>query len=99
MDKELFERDPRDFALGLVEDGMIDPMLMLTAALNWMSTRSEEHTSELQSRQYLVCRLQPSPVQSPGDRVQTVPYPSSLLSVYVCIIRSICLNVNRNLFY
>ena len=38
MDKELFERDPRDFALSLVEDGMIDPMLMLTAALNWMST-------------------------------------------------------------
>src|SRR5947209_8799800 len=23
----------------------------------WMKTRSEEHTSELQSRQYLVCRL------------------------------------------
>src|SRR5947209_17206838 len=23
----------------------------------WNSTRSEEHTSELQSRQYLVCRL------------------------------------------
>src|SRR5215217_8907309 len=23
----------------------------------WPSTRSEEHTSELQSRQYLVCRL------------------------------------------
>lgn len=38
MDKELFKRDPRDFALGLVEDGMVDPMLMLTAALNWMST-------------------------------------------------------------
>src|SRR3712207_7576433 len=24
---------------------------------NWASGRSEEHTSELQSRQYLVCRL------------------------------------------
>src|SRR3712207_6951132 len=24
---------------------------------NWSTTRSEEHTSELQSRQYLVCRL------------------------------------------
>src|SRR3712207_8237420 len=23
----------------------------------WVTTRSEEHTSELQSRQYLVCRL------------------------------------------
>ncbi len=38
MDKELFKRDPRDFALGLVDDGIVDPMLMLTAALNWMST-------------------------------------------------------------
>src|SRR3712207_8441958 len=27
------------------------------AALNRPKTRSEEHTSELQSRQYLVCRL------------------------------------------
>src|SRR3712207_6888362 len=25
--------------------------------LQWMKARSEEHTSELQSRQYLVCRL------------------------------------------
>src|SRR3712207_7303890 len=25
--------------------------------LKWNQTRSEEHTSELQSRQYLVCRL------------------------------------------
>ena len=38
MDKELFKRDPRDFAMSLVDDGMVDPMLMLTAALNWMST-------------------------------------------------------------
>ena len=38
MDKDLFKNDPRDFAMGLVNDGMVDPMLMLTAALNWMST-------------------------------------------------------------
>src|SRR3712207_8549575 len=31
-------------------------MIVHTAEL-WSSTRSEEHTSELQSRQYLVCRL------------------------------------------
>jgi len=37
MDKELFKRDPRSFALELVDDGVVDPMLMLTAALNWMS--------------------------------------------------------------
>src|SRR3712207_8996408 len=28
-----------------------------TAELDWAAERSEEHTSELQSRQYLVCRL------------------------------------------
>src|SRR5258707_10646711 len=28
-----------------------------TPSSNWSGTRSEEHTSELQSRQYLVCRL------------------------------------------
>ncbi|NBQ64949.1 MAG: hypothetical protein EBT95_05325 [Verrucomicrobia bacterium] len=38
MDKELFKRDPRDFALSLVEDGLVDPMLMLSEALNWLST-------------------------------------------------------------
>ena len=37
-DTNLFETDPRDFALRLVDDGMIDPMLMLQACLNWMST-------------------------------------------------------------
>jgi hypothetical protein len=33
----MFEKDPREFALDLVEQGMIDPMMLLTAALNWMS--------------------------------------------------------------
>src|SRR3712207_7416584 len=36
------------------------PILVMTAAQNarrWAEERSEEHTSELQSRQYLVCRL------------------------------------------
>ena len=37
LNKELFHRDPRSFALELVNDGMIDPMMMLTAALKWMS--------------------------------------------------------------
>src|SRR3712207_8426228 len=31
--------------------------LALSAAASRLSARSEEHTSELQSRQYLVCRL------------------------------------------
>src|SRR5947209_12940401 len=30
---------------------------LLRQSLNWAQKRSEEHTSELQSRQYLVCRL------------------------------------------
>src|SRR2546422_2980103 len=30
---------------------------MVTYTLTWPSTRSEEHTSELQSRLHLVCRL------------------------------------------
>src|SRR3712207_1273267 len=34
---------------------MMDTLLLLTRAA--MRARSEEHTSELQSRQYLVCRL------------------------------------------
>ncbi len=38
MDKELFKRDPRSFAISLVDDGVVDPMLMLRAALNWLST-------------------------------------------------------------
>src|SRR3712207_8426111 len=29
----------------------------LHTVFKWVATRSEEHTSELQSRQYLVCRL------------------------------------------
>lgn len=37
-DTILFETDPRDYALSLVDDGMIDPRMMLITALNWLST-------------------------------------------------------------
>src|SRR3712207_8224871 len=42
--------------------GSLDPCACSTMRMIWASTvsapmRSEEHTSELQSRQYLVCRL------------------------------------------
>lgn len=37
MDKELFKRDPRSYALGLVEDGVVDPNTMITALLKYMS--------------------------------------------------------------
>src|SRR5947209_12815575 len=47
----------RSFAIGLVPSfatvGIWAPVLVIALRL----TRSEEHTSELQSRQYLVCRL------------------------------------------
>src|SRR3712207_8842662 len=37
---------------------LVGPLLVLGAlALKFGAKRSEEHTSELQSRQYLVCRL------------------------------------------
>src|SRR3712207_8869983 len=36
-----------------VEDGPVQPV----SPAAWSVSRSEEHTSELQSRQYLVCRL------------------------------------------
>src|SRR3712207_8595394 len=32
-------------------------VLMVLEDTHWIDPRSEEHTSELQSRQYLVCRL------------------------------------------
>src|SRR3712207_8999262 len=33
------------------------PMLTFPGLIRYLASRSEEHTSELQSRQYLVCRL------------------------------------------
>src|SRR3712207_6896051 len=46
--------------LGLTDDGRLD-LSDLTTVVNertkLVAVRSEEHTSELQSRQYLVCRL------------------------------------------
>src|SRR3712207_7926494 len=40
------------------QDVIVDPLVAdRQAAVAGASSRSEEHTSELQSRQYLVCRL------------------------------------------
>src|SRR3712207_6898765 len=36
---------------------LMNGLLRETIANGWYDERSEEHTSELQSRQYLVCRL------------------------------------------
>src|SRR3712207_8638278 len=37
--------------------GLVLSLAFEPVALPWVVPRSEEHTSELQSRQYLVCRL------------------------------------------
>src|SRR3712207_7320314 len=41
----------------MVEEGVADDVSSIFALHLWPGLRSEEHTSELQSRQYLVCRL------------------------------------------
>src|SRR3712207_6987771 len=48
-----------DLAVGLVERGLVGEArhLHVPATRAAHDVRSEEHTSELQSRQYLVCRL------------------------------------------
>ena len=38
MDKELFRKDPRDFALSLVDEGLVNAQLLLEACLVYMST-------------------------------------------------------------
>ena len=37
MNKELFQRDPRDFALEMVENGLVSADHLLLCALNYMS--------------------------------------------------------------
>lgn len=37
FDKELFQRDPRSYAIDLVEQGLIRPQFLLEAALQYMS--------------------------------------------------------------
>src|SRR3712207_8883065 len=48
------DRDVRGALLGVLEE---QEALVEHAAVGLDQRRSEEHTSELQSRQYLVCRL------------------------------------------
>src|SRR5947209_14723157 len=53
-----FLTDQSNFANGTITaDQFVDICGSVTQVLPSKVTRSEEHTSELQSRQYLVCRL------------------------------------------
>src|SRR3712207_8673657 len=45
------------FAITLVQGATLNVLVFLFMAVVYTIQRSEEHTSELQSRQYLVCRL------------------------------------------
>src|SRR3712207_7962446 len=51
--------DPDDPVVVLTKSGPADATAgsLITYTLSFRNLRSEEHTSELQSRQYLVCRL------------------------------------------
>src|SRR3712207_7735379 len=64
-------------AVGLFAGGHLLPVMggalaeALQEQVTYAAIRSEEHTSELQSRQYLVCRLllekNPAPLAEPPD--------------------------------
>src|SRR3712207_8193491 len=62
------------FALGLV-------LFCATLMLNVIALRSEEHTSELQSRQYLVCRLLLEKKKKKQPSLPSPPYYTALHSV------------------
>lgn len=38
FDRELFRKDPRGYAIDLVEQGMVSPQFLLEACLSYMST-------------------------------------------------------------
>src|SRR3712207_7117229 len=58
---QVLKRDPTDEELGRLLDESPEQVRaarqMSTMEISLDAPRSEEHTSELQSRQYLVCRL------------------------------------------
>src|SRR3712207_7607630 len=61
---------PRASSSMLKSESVIRPALFVFLRIPW--PRSEEHTSELQSRQYLVCRLLLEKKKNVGHHVTTV---------------------------
>src|SRR3712207_9013824 len=59
--------------LAVARDAFVQGM-QLTSAI----ARSEEHTSELQSRQYLVCRLLLEKKKIPPDRLDLARVPTEI---------------------
>src|SRR5947209_14685533 len=51
------QSSPPASGLAYICSGFLLPLIWKEPRLRQFLTRSEEHTSELQSRQYLVCRL------------------------------------------
>src|SRR3712207_7103934 len=65
-------------ATALLWGGLV--RIFLIHHVTWsINSRSEEHTSELQSRQYLVCRLLLEKKQNPCRLTRTRPVRTSLL--------------------
>src|SRR3712207_7284125 len=63
-----------------VEDDRLQAALLGLVAVLGIAVRSEEHTSELQSRQYLVCRLL---LEKKNDRSGPRPNSRSDYTLYV----------------
>src|SRR2546429_6949202 len=63
------------------------PVSSLISDESFVLSRSEEHTSELQSRLHLVCRL----LLEKKKRIQTSTNPThSTYRVYPCVLRRTC---------
>lgn len=72
-DKDSFKRNPRDYALRLVDEGCVDPGMMLVAALNWMS---HDEVQEMLDANELSPRFMPD-YEEDEDVMDDFNYPGS----------------------
>src|SRR5438445_5676778 len=66
--------------------GKLIPFIMIGISLPMINSRSEEHTSELQSRQYLVCRLLLEKKKNHSINKTLDPYKQLITSIDVRIV-------------